>query len=288
MPNIFPYFYKEYDFPCPETPYSCNPITVVLPPASYEIELFGASGANSSKENQPAYGGKGGYTKGRIILRKQTTLYLYIGGVGSIQPNEPGKGGWNGGGTSTPSRAGGGGATDIRYRDGDFDNEESLDSRILVAGGGGGSYRGADCYVDGGNGGGETGQSSTEIKGCKPNNLIIPCYGGQESCEGGDDNSEDSKSGTKGKGGDGIAEFAPGGGGGYYGGGSSLRGSGGGSGYIKGTSEYKVKYGETQIGVHNGSGKAIITQVTNFSCVTSTISFSFHKLLLLIIITIIK
>ena len=207
MTDIFPYFYKEFDFPCHETPDSCNPIPVVLPPASYDIELWGASGANSSRGNQPAYGGKGGYTKGRIILRKQTKLYLYIGGIGSYQPPEQGKGGWNGGGTSTPSWAGGGGATDIRSIDGDFDNEESLDSRILVAGGGGGAYKGTSCYSVGGNGGGETGEPSSKNNNCPS---YIPCYGGQESCEGGDENYEGNKSGTKGKGADAIDKLGPG------------------------------------------------------------------------------
>ena len=282
--------YKEYEFPCPDTPSSCHSIPVTLPPASYYIELWGASSANSSTEAQPAYAGKGGYTKGKIVIKEETTLYLYIGGISS---NQTGQGGWNGGGTATPSTSatvlsGGGGATDIRSIDGEFNNSDSLDSRILVAGGGGGSYRGSNCYASGGNGGGINGEPSPGIGGCNQDNQHESCYGGQESCEGGNENAEGSTKGTKGKGADATDRYRPGGGGGYYGGGSSLKGSGGGSGYINGTQYFPVTNGYTKTGVHYGSGKAIIMQVTNYFCKTSNFLFPYHLLILLIPISIMK
>ena len=111
-------------------------------PGTYRVELWGA-GTSAG----------GGYTSGQIHFFNVTKLYLYIGGV--AQRGElSGIGGYNGGGTSTiigkyaPDDAirqlGGDGATDIRFL------KDSLDSRIMVAGGSGGG----NSIMKGGHGGG--------------------------------------------------------------------------------------------------------------------------------------
>ena len=90
-----------------------------------------------------------------------SSIYIYIGGIGLNGTNkEGGRGGWNGGGNGTwdhsddESCGGGGGATDIRTVNGNWDNFNSLKSRIMVAGAGGG---GAYVLRCGGYGGGLNG-----------------------------------------------------------------------------------------------------------------------------------
>lgn len=113
----------------------------------YKIEAWGASGGDSRKNGvvTPNASGFGGYTSGIIFLSRNQTLYVYVGGkggIGAVKNNS--KGGYNGGGIGTWDNAddevagGGGGATDIRLIDGEWNDFESLKSRIMVAGGGGG------------------------------------------------------------------------------------------------------------------------------------------------------
>ena len=90
----------------------------------YQIEAYGAQGGNTSG----AAGGKGSYATGRILLSKNQAISLYVGG----------QNGYNGGGAGNTYQAVGGGATDIRLINGNWDNLEGLKSRIMVAGGGGG------------------------------------------------------------------------------------------------------------------------------------------------------
>ena len=119
----------------------------------YRLEVWGAQGGS---------GGNGGYSSGYVKFEKEEKLYVYVGGKGldrayvgsNYQP-----GGFNGGGNSgIPSYysslgrvcdalGSGGGATDIRkvkategnWYDVNHENwetDESLLSRIIVAGGG--------------------------------------------------------------------------------------------------------------------------------------------------------
>lgn len=88
----------------------------------YKFECWGAQGTGGSAT------GKGGYTSGIIKLQEGDTFYIYVGGQNA-------KGGWNGGGTTTFGN-GGGGATDIRLKEGEWNDEEGLKSRLMVAGGG--------------------------------------------------------------------------------------------------------------------------------------------------------
>ena len=131
----------------------------------YQIEAWGAQGGKSCldagerdlssqglerTERGHALGGCGGYTSGKIFLKKGTKLYLYVGGKGADGVEKRNSaGGWNGGGIGandgTPASdrgetdGGGGGATDVRLVSGNWNAFDSLKSRIMVAGGGGGA-----------------------------------------------------------------------------------------------------------------------------------------------------
>ncbi len=113
-------------------------ITTYTIPASgtYKIELWGASGGDKN-----AYkGGLGAYTSGYIYLNKGTILYFYIGGTGVEGTTS---GGFNGGSSIAAGQekygAPGGGATDVRIKNGTWNDFNSLKSRIMVAAGGGGA-----------------------------------------------------------------------------------------------------------------------------------------------------
>ncbi|HID1251488.1 TPA: glycine rich domain-containing protein, partial [Clostridioides difficile] len=171
---------------------------------------------------------KGGYSKGELTLRKETTLYVYAGSKGSNYGST-----FNGGGKAMMHEGtsgggvlycNGGGATDIRLIGGSWDNEQSLLSRIIVAGGGGRN----NFETKGGDGGGDTGGdgSKADSKGTQTN-------GGK---------GEAGLDGSFGKGGSAVSassrENYGGGGGGWYGGGSGYN-AGGGSGYVLTENSYK-------------------------------------------------
>lgn len=139
----------------------------------YMIETWGAQGGSSLldggarniPEAQPSaieescslvetggrcYGGKGAYVSGNIYLTAGEKLYVYVGGKGGdAQKSKISAGGYNGGGTGEYDHSddeadgGGGGATDIRLKSGAWNDANSLNSRIMVAAGGGGA---SDVY----------------------------------------------------------------------------------------------------------------------------------------------
>ena len=116
---------------------------ITFPAGKYKIELWGASGGDTT-----AFvlfkGGKGGYVSGIITLRSSKTLYFYIGTRGKDSSGGlAGKGGYNGGssggndnGNNDCGSAGSGCASDLRYEPGAWNSPLSLNSRILVAGAG--------------------------------------------------------------------------------------------------------------------------------------------------------
>lgn len=146
---------------------------------TYKVELWGASGGKPVADTTAS---KGGYSTGEIYLNEGDTLYLYVGqagslgtygvnatstvGQGGIATFNGGGAGGNAGGSITYPYANykggpsGGGATDIRYLSGTWDNSLSLRSRVMVAGGGGG-FSSSDAGYDAqkGNSGGLTGQN---------------------------------------------------------------------------------------------------------------------------------
>ena len=218
---------------------------------TYKIELWGASGGSS---RSGAGAAKGGYVSGEIKLTEKELLYVYVGGAGtSVTDVITAFGGYNGGGNVNISSVGtngegsgggtGGGASDIRLISGAWDDKESLESRIMVAGGAGGaSYE--CCKQSYGYSGGDGGSNpSSKVLGAGGNSGIM-YSGGNPAMQGA-------------------------GGGGFYGGkaGSSWNEAGsGGSSYVSGAEGFEThssgkKFTNVTItrGVNSGNGKAIIT-----------------------------
>ena len=123
--------------------------SITLQQGYYRFECWGAQGGigcvNGGYQSQ---GGPGAYTSGYIRIRVCTTFYCFIGGKGgdgSPINNTRAAGGYNGGGQGgddsydNDGSGGGGGATDIRTVDGEWNTQNSLKSRIMVAAGGSGS-----------------------------------------------------------------------------------------------------------------------------------------------------
>lgn len=149
--------------------------TVTLPRGKYLLECWGAAGGGGSSIADSNLRSKGGYSKGELTLKKETTLRIYVGYSGR---NSLGSTPFNGGGKAEMHESdsdknfvycNGGGATDIRLVGGSWDNEQGLLSRIIVAGGGGRN----DFSNKGGDGGGvaggstKLGEGGTEFKGGK-------------------------------------------------------------------------------------------------------------------------
>ena len=230
---------------------------------SYTMECWGAQGTNYDATYQ---GGKGGYTKGTLSLNTTLAAHLYIY-CGQQPAAQSVTGGWNGGGTGLDNGHtvadeklqigyGGGGATDIRLTDGDWNNFSSLQSRIMVAAGGAGNAMSVQHLQDsrGGHGipgyaggliGGDGSDSSIEAHG------LTFCGSGATQTEPGNSLNDKEKIGDQiisesgqwkggfGYGGSPAVGYYCGGGGGsgYYGGGASTRGhgaGGGGSSFISG------------------------------------------------------
>lgn len=196
----------------------------------YKIELWGAAGGGTN-------GGKGAYVSGIIYLEFNDHLYFYTGAKGEKSASFNG----GGAGSSTDSRyLAGGGATDVRLINGAWNDEVSLDSRIMVAAGGGG----AGSNQAGGYGGTLFGGNGNTGNASDPK----IAYGGTPSAGGahGVGSHSSGTSGSFGIGGTG-GQYLSGGGSGYYGGGASgvskdYAGSGaGGSSFIAGYAGVQMK-----------------------------------------------
>jgi len=214
---------------------------VALPAGNYQFECWGAGVEESDVK---MLGGKGGYSKGTITLIENTLLYCYVGGKGTRVSVNIVEGGWNGGGGSnTINGSVGGGGTDVRLTDGEWNLKEGFLSRIIVAGGGGGGgWNNSSTSQIGGDGGGTEGISG----GAKYDGQFAVGLGGTQT-EGGKingtaANSGISTEGTFGIGGKGRGSSSGGGGGGggwFGGGGGAISPGGGGSGYILTSDSYK-------------------------------------------------
>ena len=251
------------DYPCGEDT-NCHPVNTSLKPGLYYFEVYGSAGGDASSGTKSAKGEKGGYASLIYKVDYEQTFYVYIGCKGKYNLDLPSVGGYNGGGSSTKSGAGGGGATDIRTLYGEWNNTDSLNSRILVAGGGSGGYRGSDCYAKGGDGGGDYGEISDSLSGCN-SDKEIPCVASKEGCTGKSGSS--TSTGGLGQGANSIARYGPGGGGGYIGGGSGLRAVSVGCGFVSEIAtisyhimHYMISY--MKIGVNEKNGYAIITLIS--------------------------
>lgn len=198
-----------------------------LKPGTYTIECWGGQGGTYSGY----IGGYGGYSKGTITLAKTTTVYVSVGGAGSSSSTTAG---FNGGGTGISSGRGGGGATDVRI------GQNSLYSRVIVAGGGGGagvtSANANPCGCGGGEYGGDGYYNDTTGSYTIGQNRC----GGSASQTAGGKTWSTSTQATFGQGGNASGYSCGGGGGGWYGGGGAYdndsdsdgRWGGGGSGYV--------------------------------------------------------
>ena len=201
--------------------------TATLTPGRYKLECWGAQGGTYSG----CIGGYGGYSKGTITLTKTTTVYVSVGGAGSSSSTAAG---FNGGGTGIYSGRGGGGATDVRI------GQNSLYSRVIVAGGGGGagvaSANANPCGCGGGEYGGDGYYNNTTGSYTAGQNRS----GGSASQTAGGITWSTGTQATFGQGGNASGYSCGGGGGGWYGGGGAYdsdsdsdgRWGGGGSGYV--------------------------------------------------------
>ncbi|MDO4322188.1 MAG: glycine-rich protein [Lachnospiraceae bacterium] len=287
----------------------------------YKLEAWGAQGGGAGNDNltpKPTNGSKGGYSGGIVQLKKGEVLYVYVGGAGEsakcINWNNKipdAKGGWNGGGHGTHDRndneagGGGGGATDFRRIDASsesawcdvpegstdyasYASDESLLSRILVAGGGGGAGftnpNSEDGYGGGEQGGALYGTASVNIPKAGQSGTGASQYGGMFG-KGADAWGRQSFDTYTGQGG---------GGGGYYGGyvydkqlvgqwntivsagivNSRFANSGGGSGFvgsellegetIAGNTVFLDQNGSEETG-HTGDGYARVTYQPDYT-----------------------
>jgi hypothetical protein len=201
---------------------------------SVTLKSWGAQGGDGIDiYGGPAAGGLGGYATGDLSVTAGETLNIYVGGAGNT--GGTGVGGWNGGGTgSNPYSSGGGGASDVRY------GGTALSDRKIVGAGGGGSNHGT-YDLDGGDGGGTTGEAGDASSGTAGG-------GGTQSAGG----TSASSAGSLGQGGGTGSWHDSGGGGGYYGGGAAdgHAAAGGGSSYITG-----VTSGSTTAGQRSDHGQ---------------------------------
>ena len=246
-----PLFNKVQDFT-----YTGSEQTYTVPADGYyKIEAWGAQGWPEVTDLNT---GLGGYTSGYIYLTKGENLYVYVGqgngngqNIAAFNNGTPNYGGYSGGG-----------ATDIRLVGGTWTDATSINSRIMVAGGGG-----AGGYGKGGAGGGLFGNNASGTKG------------GTQTSSGASQttNYPDSSFG--------IANGGCTGGNGYYpgGGATCADGAGGGSSFISGyagvnaitsasdrthtnnTIHYSGKYfinSIMELGTNTGNGKVSITYLS--------------------------
>ncbi|MBR7042527.1 MAG: prepilin-type N-terminal cleavage/methylation domain-containing protein, partial [Bacilli bacterium] len=191
----------------------------------YKIEAWGASGGYNENIS-----GRGSYTSGIISLNKDDILYLNVGQATDLSAT------YNGGAACSSNCSSGGGASDVRYfsnytpsnADLSWNSEIGLNSRIMVAAGGGG-YNPYSAGYKGGKGGDLVGYSG---EGDSPTTAASQIAGGVSY------GNVAVKNGYFGQGGSGDS-WGGGGGSGYYGGAggnNSSTGNGGGSGssYISG------------------------------------------------------
>ncbi len=212
----------------------------------YKLEAWGAEGAAGNWDDDEKIGGTGGFAAGQVMMEEGDMLYIYVG----EKPDRV-----------TTGAAGGGGATDFRYSNGDgtWMSSEGLYSRILVAGGGSGSH--GSNYSDPshmGAGGGLTATVSY-YSGLPSSNPASQTAGGSDNFNSNGfipEFEEDGQFGYAGyalgtptayvgnyggfNGGGKANNWAlGGGGGGWYGGATCWPQGGGGSGYVLTSSSFR-------------------------------------------------
>lgn len=234
-------FLKQFKFSPLET--FGSQVFSVTQSGLYKFELWGARGGNIGSY----HGGYGAYTAGTIELTQGDNIYMYIGTKGSDTTYT---GGDNGGGSILEGQEAfgraGGGATDIRILNTEWNDSSGLNSRIMVAAGGGGANYRNENYGEGngGSAGGILGYDGESVN--NSNGYGYAIGSGATQTEGGyyittpgnTFSAQKVLTGKWGRGGgngDGGLNAQSGGGSGYYGGGLSAHGgAGGGSSFISG------------------------------------------------------
>lgn len=222
--------------------------TFTVPVGVTQLEVTAVGGAGGGNyQNDPA-GGQAAVVSGMVPVPADTTvLYVQVGGNGTSGREENPVGGFNGGGSVGgfySGAGGGGGASDVRSTP--RVDPTSLDSRLVVAGGGGGS--GADGNTEGAGGGGAAGLPGIDGaggplggKGGGAGGATAGGAGGAGGSSTLGSNGENGAAGELGQGGGAGVRFRAGGGGGggLYGGGGGgasavaggvIAGGGGGGG----------------------------------------------------------
>ena len=162
---------------------TCQTYTPTTLNVKYQIECWGAAGGSCSSGL-----GYGGYTKGEITISTDLEFYIYAGKKGSdLSISGTPTTSFNGGGSGTKSSydtsltsASGGGATDVRTKEGltsdqlsswaaTWNNTYGLRGRIMVAAGGAGQGAQSSYGYGGGLNGGASSNSTGNdgrLRGC--------------------------------------------------------------------------------------------------------------------------
>ena len=224
---------------------------------TYKLEVWGAQGGNTAyTKSKEIYrnGGYGAYAFGEYKATSGSVIYVTVGGSGnstSVDYTNNSKkcsilGGFNGGGNAfvencIDAGGSGGGATHFATTSGILSNlENKKDSILIVAGGGGGSYAFSSYAAHGGNAGGITGNTPSDLNngGLCNNNRTLTIGKKATQTESGTTSGcyldSSASSAGFGYGASVDKSWGSGGGGGFYGGGSGITayGAGGGSSYI--------------------------------------------------------
>ena len=224
---------------------------------TYKLEVWGAQGGGLNQTETSSCAGYGGYAYGNIKINEGQTLYICVGGSGTVATVLDGLsgGGYNGGGNGHKNSVGnagygGGGATHIATVTGVLSSLVSnTSSVIIVAGGGGGADDPGGDDGSGGNGGGNIGGNA------KNGGVEVSGTGGTQTSgysfgQGGSSMNSGADQG--------------GGGGGWYGGyGASVinqMGGGGGSGHI--SPNLISRTTGMKNGLRTGNGYAKITFIS--------------------------
>ncbi|WP_188309909.1 Ig-like domain-containing protein [Streptomyces sp. CBMA123] len=195
--------------------------TFTVPGGVTQVDVTAIGAAGGLEGLGHASGGRGAQVSGTLTgLSGGQTLYVEVGGTatnnGSCYPTSLCTGGFNGGG-NTHFGGGGGGASDIRTQSRTVPLT-TIDSRLVVAAGGGGAGEAGQSPCPG-SPGGDAGQPGANgaCSGGTGGGAGTATQGGAGGAGGG--GTPSGTPGTLGTGGNGGLNTGGGGGGGFYGGG---------------------------------------------------------------------
>ena len=252
------FYYLARVYTCTQSVETSKTAFIAPTNTEYILECWGGGSNVAVNYSGTIFPGvNGGYSKGKMVMSNNQTIYMVVGGGGASNNGLlGGNGGYNGGGNGAKGSkyaggAGGGGATHIANKS-CLLKDLSTNDLIIVAGGAGGT---AVNGRSNGYGGGQNGGSTTTAG--NPHNIGSISLAGASQAKGysfgqGQNAPEKTAGGAWGD------EGCGGGGGGLYGGyaylgngpGSCCAGSGG-SGYV---GNINIKDGITKQNVESPSG----------------------------------